>query len=100
MNEHANHVPFAEPNPARNIARSQVSSNSLSVTWDAPASGDHTSYIVSLAGSAGSETTIQKGVRSHTFGSLAAGIQYTVEITVRAGDQHSSKEEEHFYTSK
>ena len=99
--EHTNHVPIAEPNPAQKIARSQVSTNSLSVTWHAPASGDYTSYIVSLAGSAGSETIIQKGAsRSHTFGFLVAGTQYTVEIIVRAGDQQSSKVVEQFYTSK
>ena len=92
-------MPFADPSPARNIARNQVSNNSLSVIWDEPASGDYTSYIVSLA--SGSETTIQKGAsQSHTFGSLAAGTQYTVEIIVRAGDQQSSKAEEQFYTSR
>ncbi|KAK2181825.1 hypothetical protein NP493_380g01008 [Ridgeia piscesae] len=77
---------YTKPKVARNLDVT-VSLSSVTVTWDAPASGLVTMYEVMLKhGTALVNSTKQSGRRA-TFDSLEAGTPYTVSVVAISGEQ-------------
>ena len=88
-----------EPRIARNLAVT-ASVNSVTVTWDVPASGIVNIYEITLNRGTALVEKIKQSQRSATFGSLDAGTPYTVLVVAISGDQRSEALEKTFYTRK
>ena len=98
-------VSVSEPNVPRNL-QATVNVDSLTVTWDAPTSGEVGKYTVEVTGVSGSKKDITNiDSRTAEFTGLIAGKQYTVVVAAvsgvpGSGGQKSDNTVGHFYTSK
>ena len=98
-------VAVSEPNVPTNL-QAAVNVDSLTVTWDAPTSGEVGKYTVEVTEVSGSKKNIPNiNSRTAEFTGLIAGKQYTVVVAAvsgvpSSGGQKSDNTVGHFYTSK
>ena len=88
-----------EPDVAWNLALATITTNSLTVTWDAPIGGV-TSYSVEIYTVPSRKTIYSSAERTATIDGLTAGTQYTVVVISVSGEQHSEPLYDSFFTSK
>ena len=89
---------FPEPNQPTDLAVSERTMSSLTVTWKAGA-GERSEFKVKLQGD--TEHTVSGGDSgTYTFGSLKAGKEYIVVVVTESGNQKSESLTGNFRTSK
>ena len=89
---------FPEPNKPTDLAVSERTVSSLTVTWNAGA-GEKSGFKVKLQG--GTEQTVAGGSKgTYKFDSLTAGKEYNVVVVTESGDQRSENLTGNFHTSK
>ena len=76
-----------------------VSTESLTVSWEAPEER-FTGYSIWLLDVADTKKPINAGTRTMSFSDLVAGKQYFVVLVAVSGDQKSVELTGSFYTSK
>ena len=92
------HLHFPEPNKPTDLAVSERTVGSLTVTWKAGA-GENSEFKVKLQGK--TEHTVSGGdTGTYTFDSLEAGKEYTVVVVTKSGNQKSDSLSGNFRTSK
>ena len=90
---------FAAPNIPKHVTLTNVSTESLTVSWEAPEE-QFTGYAIWLRAVADARRSFNAGTRTASFRDLVAGQEYTVVVVAESGDQESAELTGSFYTSK
>ena len=77
-------------------------SNSLSFSWNPPASGSYDGFLVTLLGLSNVTMVAKNNAQEYeaTFSTLLSGAQFTIVVVTFVGDQQSEPLTKLFYTSK
>ncbi|KAL7375633.1 hypothetical protein ABVT39_021106 [Epinephelus coioides] len=81
---------FTEPSPPANITVDQISSESLSLSWDPPA-GEVESYTVTCCSEEETEQVLTTNANNLTFSNLKPGVCYSLQVSAQLRNGRRSK---------
>ncbi|KAL7374682.1 hypothetical protein ABVT39_005313 [Epinephelus coioides] len=81
---------FTEPSPPANITVDQISSESLSLSWDPPA-GEVESYTVTCCSEGETEQVLTTNANNLTFSNLKPGVCYSLQVSAQLRNGRRSK---------
>ncbi|XP_049924017.1 LOW QUALITY PROTEIN: uncharacterized protein LOC126404683 [Epinephelus moara] len=81
---------FTEPSPPAKITVDQISSESLSLSWDPPA-GEVESYTVTCCSEGETEQVMTTDANNLTFSNLKPGVCYSLQVSAQLRNGRQSK---------
>ncbi|XP_078022168.1 interferon-induced very large GTPase 1-like [Epinephelus lanceolatus] len=81
---------FTEPSPPANITVDQISSESVSLSWDPPA-GEVESYTVTCCSEGETEQVLTTDANNQTFSNLKPGVCYSLQVSAQLRNGRRSK---------
>ncbi|XP_078020255.1 up-regulator of cell proliferation-like [Epinephelus lanceolatus] len=81
---------FTEPSPPAKITVDQISSESVSLSWDPPA-GEVESYTVTCCSEGETEQVLTTDANNQTFSNLKPGVCYSLQVSAQLRNGRRSK---------
>nr|XP_033466317.1 up-regulator of cell proliferation-like [Epinephelus lanceolatus] len=81
---------FTEPSPPAKITVDQISSESVSLSWDPPA-GEVESYTVTCCSEGETEQVLTTDANNQTFSNLMPGVCYSLQVSAQLRNGRRSK---------